>query len=80
MTPQLYTKVVFTQQTKRRLRLKTIFISTVIIVIIMFGFKSKYGHKRAIKNWTISSILHKLCGIHLQGYIKLSDICHFLLC
>ena len=27
-----------------------------------------------------SSIMHKLCGIHLQGYIKLSDICHFLLC
>ena len=24
-----------------------------------------------------SSIMHKLCGIHLQGYIKLSDICHF---
>ena len=47
MTPQLYTKVVFTQQIKRRLRLKTFFISTVIIIIIMFGFKSKYGHKRA---------------------------------
>ena len=26
---------------------KTYFISTVIIVIIMLGFKSKYGHKRA---------------------------------
>ena len=47
MSPQLYTKVVFTQQIKRRLRLKTYFISTDIIVIIMLGFKSKYGHKRA---------------------------------
>ena len=45
--PHLYTKVVFTKQIKRGLRLKTFFISTVIIVIIMFGFKSKYGHKRA---------------------------------
>ena len=27
-----------------------------------------------------SSIMHKICGIHLQGHVKLSDICHFLLC
>ena len=27
-----------------------------------------------------SSIMHKICGIHLQGNIKLPDICHFLLC
>ena len=44
--PQLHIKVVFTQQIKRRLRLKTYFISTVIIVIKILGFKSKYGHKR----------------------------------
>ena len=82
--PQLYTKVVFTQQIKRRLWLKTYSISTVIIVIIMFGFKSKYGHNRAftchLKIGQRSSIMHKICGIHLQGNIKLPDICHFLLC
>ena len=38
--PQLYTKVVFTQQIKNRLRLKT------------FGFKSKSGHKRAF-TWNL---------------------------
>ena len=75
--PQLYTKVVFTQQIKRRLRLKTYFISTVIIQIKIWSqesiyMPSKIGHR--------SSIMHKLRGIHMQGYIKLSDICHFLLC
>ena len=38
MSPRLYTKVVFTQQIKARLRLKTFFISTVIVVSKSFGF------------------------------------------
>ena len=46
MRPQLYTKVVFTQQIKRRLRLKTFFISTVIVVSKSFGLTSMFVHVR----------------------------------
>ena len=40
MSPKLYTKVVFTKEIKRRLRLKTFFISTVMVVSKSFGFTS----------------------------------------
>jgi hypothetical protein len=48
MTPKLYTKVVFTQQIKRMLQLKTFFISTVIIVSKSFGVISQFVHKRQL--------------------------------
>ena len=48
MSPQLYTKVVFTQQIKRRLRLKTFFISPVIVVSKSFGFTSMFVHVRPL--------------------------------
>ena len=48
MSPQLYTKVVFTQQIKRRLRLKTFFISPVIVVSKSFGFTSIFVHVRPL--------------------------------
>ena len=53
MTPELYTKVVFTQQIKRRLQLKTFFISTVIIVIKSFGVMSMFVYKRQLLLFSI---------------------------
>ena len=46
--PHLYTKVVFTQQIKRRLRLITFFISPVIVVSKSFGFTSIFVHVRPL--------------------------------
>ena len=57
MTPKLYTKVVFTQQIKRRLRLKTFFGSPVIVVSKSFGFTSMFVRVRplfVISDWTKS--------------------------
>ena len=51
--PQLYTKVVFTQQIKRRLQLKTFFISTVIIVSKSFGVISMFVYKRQLLLFSI---------------------------
>ena len=48
MTPKLYTKVVFTQQIKRMLQLKTFFMSTVIIVSKSFGVISMFVNKRQL--------------------------------
>ena len=48
MTPQLFTKVVFTQQIKRRLRLITFFISPVIVVSKSFGCTSIFVHVRPL--------------------------------
>ena len=48
MTPQLYTKVVFTQQIKRMLQLKTLFMSTVIINSKSFGVISMFVDKRQL--------------------------------
>ena len=53
MTPELYTKVVFTQQIKRRLQLKTFFISTVIIVSKSFGVISMFVYKRQLLLFSI---------------------------
>ena len=53
MTPKLYTKVVFTQQIKRRLQLKTFFISTVIIVSKSFGVISMFVYKRQLLLFSI---------------------------
>ena len=64
MTPQLYTKVVFTQQIKRRLRLKTFFILTVIVISKLFGFTSMFVHKRQLLLFSIgqrASLVPKLC-------------------
>ena len=53
MSPRLYTKVVFTKEIKRRLRLKTFFISTVMVVSKSFGFTSMFVHKRQLLLFSI---------------------------
>ena len=53
MTPELYTKVVFTQQIKRRLQLKTFFISTVIVVSKSFGFTSIFVQVKSFLSFPI---------------------------
>ena len=53
MSPKLYTKVVFTKEIKRRLRLKTFFISTVMVVSKSFGFTSMFVHKRQLLLFSI---------------------------
>ena len=53
MTPKLYTKVVFTQQIKRRLQLKTFFISTVIVVSKSFGFTSIFVQVKSFLSFPI---------------------------
>ena len=62
--PQLYTKVVFTQQIKRRLRLKTFFISPVFVVSKSFGVTSMFVQVRPLLSFPIgqrASLVPKLC-------------------
>ena len=64
MTPHLYTKVVFTLQINRRLRLKTFFISTVIVVSKSFGFTSIFVQVKSFLSFPIgqrASLVLKLC-------------------
>ena len=64
MSPRLYTKVVFTQQIKARLRLKTFFISTVIVVSKSFGLTSMFVHVRPLLLFPIgqrASLVPKMC-------------------
>ena len=64
MSPRLYTKVVFTQQIKARLRLKTFSISTVIVVSKSFGLTSMFVHVRPLLLFPIgqrASLVPKMC-------------------
>ena len=74
MTPQLYTKVVFTQQIKRRLRLKTFFISPVIVVSKSFGFTSIFVPVRPLLPFPIGQRASLVPKVDERLVVKGNDV------